>query len=427
MARTAIAPRDEFLPAIFRRRQLAIAQAQDPANPNLLAPPVQPAVELAPLNIVPTVPTLADKYKAAAIPLSINQEEDPTLIPGMPKPVVKPVEESNILAPAQPMVSRSGQVMNEDATRARRVETNKDGRPVRNIALSGNEQTLDYNDRLASMPEDKEGGGWWPKIRAAIGGFAAGGPVGAAAAFGTRALREHMDPTLGSREYRAQEMGQLAPAVDSIRKNRKDQREEARLDTQNDYTEARTKALTDPKTATKWVIKQDEKGVYRPVNPATGMDPDGKPVKGKMVSGNEWEIKVDSNNRYVPVNKRTGLDQNGKPVTARSPAAKDVEDVTFGNQQIERAISEAQAEQKKIDGMLKQGMPDSIPRMIEGVDPLTGVRKQVSNPDYTYNMTRRRQLDDDIRNWRIKQKAQPKKAATASNDDNDPLGIFDDE
>ncbi len=441
MPRTATALKDELLPAIFRRLRQAVVPGQgqvddyitaqnDPlrrphlqgegeggvAFSNVLAPQDQsatlvtqpkPVVEQpapAPLTIVPSAPAVSTL--AAGLPAPVA--------PIIAKPVVNPVE-TNVLAP-EPMVSRSGQVMNEDATRARRVETNDRGRPIRNVALRGDEQTLDYNSRLAAMPEDKEGGGWWPKIRAAITGFAVGGPVGAAAAFGTRALREHMDPTLGSREYRAQEMGRLAPAVATIQKNRKDVREEQRLDTQNAYTVARTKALTDPKAKPADIRLVSRKtGVYA-VNPATGESKKvdeipaeaGSPASARYFSTDAGVYKVDEAHP-------NGVRVHGIP----GKKGKDVEDVTFSNSQIQKAIAEAKAEQQKLD----EGLV-GVPRTIEGVDPLTGVRKQVANPDYTYNMTRRRQLDDHIRNWELKLKS-PKKPAASKEDD--PLGLFDED
>lgn len=333
-------------------------------------------------------------------------------------PPLRPEMPANMLAPQDPAVygqpSPSGQIMDENAIRDRRVKTDKRGRPSPNITMQGDEQTLDYQNRLATMQPDKEGGGWWPAIRAAIGGFAAGGPAGAAAAFGTRKLREHFDPTLGSREYRAQEMGRNAPAVETIRQNRKDALDTEAKAASTGLAKARTDALKNPKAANIRLVSRKD-GVYA-VDPATmkakrvdeiPAEP-GSPASARFFSTDYGVYKIDEqhpNGVLVP----------GIP----GKKGKDVEDVTFGNQQINQAISDAQSEQKTID----EGLV-GIPRTIEGTDPLTGVKKMVANPDYTYNMTRRRQLDDDIRNWRIKLKSAKRPAAS---DDDDPLGIMGDD
>jgi hypothetical protein len=288
---------------------------------------------------------------------------------------------------------------------ARRVETDKRGRPTPNIALAGDEQTLDFQNRLARMPEDKEGGGWWPKIQAALAGFAAGGPVGAAAAFGTRALREHFDPTLGSREYRAQKMAQNAPAVEQIRKSRKDQLDEEAKVASTGLAKARTDALKNPRASGRIVERKD--GVYM-IDIKTG--------KAEKIAGIPPEAGTLGSTRYISradgvygINAEhpNGFKVSGIP----GNAGKDSEDVAFSNQQVQRAIVEAEAEQKKID----EGLVN-IPRTIQSTDIL-GNPRTIANPDYTYNMTRRRQLDDDIRNWRLKLKSPKKSAAKAEDPD----------
>lgn len=323
----------------------------------------------------------------------------------------------NMLAPQDPEVygqpSRSGQIMDETATRSRRVETDKRGRPTPNTALSGDEQTLDYQNRLATMQPDKEGGGWWPKIRAALSGLAVGGPAGAAVAFGTRALREHLDPTLGSREYRNQELGRVAPAVEAIRNRTKDAADIAGKTASTNLANARTKALTDPKAkAVNMRIVERKDGVYAidPVSLKTEKIGDippeaGSPGSTRYISRADGVYGI--NDAHPNGFKISGIPGN---------KGKDAEDVTFGNQQINQAISEAQAEQAKIDA----GMAN-IPQTIESTD-IFGAKKMVPNPQYTYNMTRRRQLDDQIRNWRIKLKSGKKPAAEIEEDD--PLGIL---
>jgi hypothetical protein len=306
-------------------------------------------------------------------------------------------------------------MMDENAIRmARRVETDKRGRPTPNIALQGDEQTLDYAGRLARMQPDTEGGGWWPKIRAALAGFAAGGPVGAAAAFGTRALREHFDPTLGSREYQREKMGQIAPAVEQIRQSRKDRLGEESTIANIGLAKARTKALEREKKTAGRVIERSD-GVYM-IDPETG--------KAEKIAGIPPEAGKAGSTRYVSrpdgvygINAEhpEGFKVKGIP----GQPGKDQGDVEFSNAQITRAISEAQAEQKKID----EGLVN-IPRTIQSTDIL-GNPRTIANPDYTYNMTRRRQLDDDIRNWRLKLKK--KGTSSGSNSEADPLGILDDE
>lgn len=401
---------DELLPLIFRRRRQPMLGNDLPEQGgyggNMLGPPPQ--------DPSPAPPVV--------IPASANPSEITTQEEVRPRRAAAPnlMLRENLTERPNPVPSlredlTATPVMQPDpgATRmARRVKTDRRGRPTPNIALQGDEQTLDYQDRLARMPEDTEGGGWWPKIRAAIAGFAAGGPVGAASAFGTRALREHFDPTLGSREYKREKMAQNASAVEQIRQGRKDRLDEEAKRTNIGLAKARTDELKNRKATEKWVIKQDEQGVFRPVNQATGLDPDGKPVKGPLASPSEWEIKVDDRGQFVPVNKRTGLDQNGKTVKARPLTGKDVGDVQFDNQQIQRAISDAEAEQKKIDDAMK-----GIPSTIESENIFTQEKKMVPNPEYTYNMTRRRQLDDDIRNWRLKLKSGRKASAQTEDPD----------
>ncbi len=372
---------------------------------NLLAPTQDPA----PPVIVPpgqSKPTMAEEAMSRVAPVPEQPIAQPNLLAATPAPAMDP----------NAMVSPSGQIMDEASTRpARRVETDKRGRPMRNITMQGDDQTLDYAGRVNQYEPQEGGGGWWPKIRAAIAGFAAGGPVGAASAFGVRALREKFEPKLADQEWKRRESGQVAPAVESIRTARKDARAEDLADANIGLAKARTDALKNPRQNARIIERKD--GVYM-LNAKTNkfekvqeIPPEaGAPSAARYFKAGNGEVwKIDAANpegvrvRNIP----------GSP-------GKDAEDVTFGNEQIQRAISDAEAEQAKIDKALP-----GIPLTIEATDFLTGTKKQVSNPEYTYNMTRRRQLDDDIRNWRIKLKS-PKKGASRSAQD-DPLGILNDE
>lgn len=408
---------DALLPLLFRRNRLAPRQPigndlpeqggimGNMPRPNMLAdqdPAPAPPLVVAP-NARPSDYSQPDETR----PRQVSQTSTPNLAlredltekPGVP----------------QPVVSRSGQVMNENATRpARRVETDERGRPKRNIMLQGDEQTLDYADRVSRYEPQKGGGGWWPRIRAALAGFAAGGPVGAAAAFGTRALREKFQPTLADREWQAEQLREVSPAVESIRQARKERLAERSTEANIDLAKARTKALEREKKVAGRIIERKD-GVYS-IDPETG--------KAEKIAGIPPEAGTPGATRYVSrpdgvygINAEhpEGFKVKGIPGTP----GKDVEDVEFSNAQVRQAIAEAQAEQKKIDAALP-----GIPMTIEATDILTGTKKMVSNPEYTYNMTRRRQLDDDIRNWRLKLKS-PKRS-TSSKDD-DPLGIMDDD
>lgn len=414
---------DELLPLIFRRRRQPMIGNDLPEQGgyagNMLAP--QDPAPAPPLVIAPGAKASNYALPDETRPRQVTQH--PPLGPQPARPTGIPPnahwdatgqnpDGGEWIAPGpQPDVQPA--MMDTGATRmARRVATDKRGRPTPNIALQGDEQTLDYQDRLARMPEDKEGGGWWPKIRAAISGFAAGGPVGAATALGTRALREHFDPTLGSREYKAEKMGQNAPAVAQIRQARKDRLDEESKVASTGLAKARTESLKNPRANGRIVERKD--GVYMI---------DAKTGKAEKIAGIPPEAGTPGSTRYISradgvygINAEhpNGFKVSGIP----GNAGKDQEDVTFGNAQIQRAISEAEAEQKKID----EGLV-SIPRTIQSTDIL-GNPRTIANPDYTYNMTRRRQLDDDIRNWRQKLKS-PKKSSAGKT--SDPLGLFDED
>lgn len=396
---------EELLPLIFRRPRRPLIGNDLPEQGgyggNLLAPqdPARPVT--IPAGMVASQVAPPDAIRPRATTPNIMAPAPPAVTPA-------PV--------ADPVISQSGQVMDEYATRpARRVETDNRGRPVRNITLQGDEQTLDYADRVSKYEPQKGGGGWWPKIRAAIAGFAAGGPVGAAAGFGSRALREKFEPTLVDQEWKAQQMGQIAPALETIRQTRKDRLAEESTRANTDLARARTEALKREKKTAGRVIERSD-GVYM-INPETG--------KAEKVAGIPPEAGRPGTTRYV--SRPDGVyginaehPQGFKVTGIPGIPGKDTEDVSFSNAQIQQAIAEAQAEQKKIDEGMK-----GIPPTIEATDILTGTKKMAPNPEYTYNMTRRRQLDDDIRNWRLKLKS-PKRTSARSAEA-DPLGILNDE
>lgn len=406
---------EELLPLIFRRKRPSLRQpigndlpeqggfsGQMP-RPNVLGVQQQPAP---PITVPPGM-------NASAVAMADEERPRRTTPPNITAPA--PPLATAPLAP-EPMVSRSGQVMDEYSTRpARRVETDVRGRPARNITLEGDDQTLDYANRVAKYEPQEGGGGWWPKIRAALAGFAAGGPVGAGAAFGTRMLREKFEPTLADQEWKREQMGEVGPEVEQIRKSRKDTLQEESTRANIDLAKARTDALKNPKQSARIVERKD--GVYM-LNPQTN--------KFEKVAEIPPEAGTPGSTRYIPradgvygVNAEhpNGFKLKGIP----GNAGKDEEDVSFGNAQIQRAISEAQAEQAKIDSAMV-----GIPPTIEATDILTGTKKMAPNPEYTYNMTRRRQLDDQIRRWRTQLKA-PKTKAGATSTIDDPLGILEDE
>lgn len=427
---------DELLPLIFRRRRPVspripigndlpeqggimgntprnILAAQDPAPPvvvptgadaSQVTAPTASRMRIATPTESPVV-NAALREELTAVPKAMPRLEEE--LTAKPKP--------NVLSP-KPVVSRSGQVMDEYSTRpARRVETDTRGRPSRNIALGGDEQTLDYANRVAKYEPQEGGGGWWPRIKAAIAGLAVGGPVGAASAFGTRMLREKFEPKLADQEWKRQQMGEVAPAVKSIRQGRKDALQEESTVANIGLAKARTKALKREKTTAGRIVERKD-GVYM-INPETG--------KAEKVAGIPPEAGAPGSTRYVSrpdgvygINAEhpEGFKVKGIPGTQ----GKGEEDINFSNAQVYRAIRDAEAEQAKIDAALP-----GIPMTIEATDILTGTKKMVTNPEYTYNMTRRRQLDDDIRNWRLKLKAPKKKGANVS--ENDPLGILNDE
>lgn len=409
---------DELLPMIFRRRRpLSPRQPiigndlpeQGGFGGNMLAPTQEPTLKPAPpvyqsLQPAPK-PTLAEQAISQAVPA--DQPQRPNVLTATPAAAPAP----------DPVVSPSGQVMDEYSTRpARRVEMDTRGRPSRNITLQGDEQTLDYANRVSRYEPQEGGGGWWPKIRAAIGGFAAGGPVGAAAAFGTRALREKFEPKLADQEWKRQQMGQVAPAVESIRQTRKDELGEESTRANIGLAKARTEALKNPRQNARIIERKD--GVYM-LNAKTNKferveeipAETGAPNSARYFKAGNGEVwKVDAANpEGVRVKNIPGA------------PGKDSEDVGFHNQQLNQAIKEAQAEQKKID----DNMP-GIPMTIEATDILSGTKKMVSNPEYTYNMTRRRQLDDQIRRWKTQLKS-PKKGASKAGSEDDPADLLDDD
>lgn len=183
------------------------------------------------------------------------------------------------------------------------------------------------------------------------------------------------------------------------------------------YNRARTNQLSNPRNNAKFIERKD--GVYS-IDPTTN--------KAVKVADIPAEAGPAGATRYVSradgvyginVEHPEGFKLSGVPGNTEKPS----EDIEFDNSQIQQAITDAQAEQAKIDAGL-----EGIPRTIEGTDIITGAKKQVENPDYTFHMRRRQQLDDDIRNWRLKLRA-PKKAAATSqpastSTKNDPLGLF---
>lgn len=419
MPRIATQIAETFLPEIFRRRPLRSQQQPIIGNDlpeqggfsgnmprdNVLSPGgYNPALNDTPALGTHRVYTTGGYVSGGGGYRDVPNQPAPNVLASTP-----PAQD-----PADPMISRSGQVMDENAIRpARRVETDNRGRPSRNITLSGDDQTIDYANRVAQYEPQANNGGWWPKIRAALGGFAAGGPAGAAAGFGARALREKFEPKLADEEWKAREMRTTAPAMEAIRKDRQERRMEAKTDADIDLAKARTEALKNPRQNARIIQRKD--GVYM-LNGKTGkfekvdeIPPEAGTASGtryfKAGNGEVWKVDP-ANPEGVRVKNIPG-----------SPG-KDSGDVQFTNAQIQRAISEAQAEQKKIDDGLK-----NIPRTIQSTDIL-GNPRTIANPDYTYNMTRRRKLDDDIRTWR--QKLKSPKTSTATTRASDPLGILDD-
>lgn len=418
---------DVFLPGIFRRpnpRQIPIGNdlpedggfTGSYGRQNLLMPLENPLKR----PVVDNALTAVDGTRPRTV-------STPTPVPVVQEPAPQP----NVLAPEAavetPSVSRSGQIMDENAIRERRVETNSKGRPTPNIALEGDDQTLDYYNRVARMPEDKEGGGWWPRIRTALLGFARGGPVGAATAFGVRALREKMDPTLASREYRREKLAELEPAVDAIQKQRKESRADEVAQAQIDLAKQRTENLKNPKQNQRIIKGKD--GYYM-LNPKSSKFEkiEEIPVAEPNAPSSTRYFKTKDGVWKIDATNPEGVRVKNIPGDPGKAGA----DVDFANSQINRAIKDAQAEQAKIDAALN-GDPargvKGVPQTIESTS-VFGDKRTIANPEYVRGMRRRQQLDDQIRKWRIQLKKKGTVAAAAAPDeadDADPLGILDNE
>lgn len=331
-----------------------------------------------------------------------------------------------VVSPGAPEVSPSGVMNDRYQTRQdRRVETDKRGRPTPNITMEGDEQTLDQYDRLARMPPDKRGGGWWPRIRSALLGFAVGGPAGAAAGFGAHLLKEKFDPEAASREYQRQQMGQLKPAVDSIYARRKEARAEEAQDAATGLAKARTEALKNPKAAASRILKGAD-GYY-------SFNPDTKkyekineiPTPAGAAKGARYFQNAAGVFRVDPDNPDVGVRVKGIPGTP----GKAGQDVEFGNAQVRAALKRKRDELTAIDADLTR-LKEASQYEVETTNVYTGEKTKKKNPAYQDLEDRRRQVNDKIDEFELKLKSPTKMAAVEEpeedeEEDDDPLGILD--
>lgn len=443
-----------------------VLQAGDEADGEAAAgppTPKAPEVRMPPVSIGPVDPqtgkavpeqaatTMADQAMARATPVSMADE-------AMARAVPEEAAAPNMLAPtaqAQPAAPEwaSGRPIEpierftpytdkpQDETLerpGRRVETDVRGRPKQNIAMHGADRILDYERRLAEMPDDTQGAGWWPRIRAALAGFAAGGPVGAGVAFGARALHEKMDPTFASRQWRQEKQAEIAPSVQSIYEGRKEARADETAQATAQYRKAQAYNLRHPKP-TAGAIKESG-GNWVVIDPVTMkstpvLDKDGNPAKARPTGakGGEWihqadgtAIKVDESGNDTGMRdpgrnlQMTGaglVSSNTKYTADRANESKTGE-ATTTNTAIDESIAKLKEEQAIIDAGLNDPKTKAIKPTIEVIDsqaepiedrtqgpdkfgmyPTHQPMKTIANPEYKYvedAIQRRRQLNDQI-------------------------------
>lgn len=369
---------EDFLPGIFRRRKPLIIKDEwgGPSEQNLLDGS------------------------------NVSRGEAPAVIPS------SDTDSSPILDPTAANVGQD--YSGTGLTRERRVETDNRGRPIPNITMAGDDQTVNYNKRLHAM-QPQESQGWWDKwgkqgLLGALKGLAygPGGALGGGLASG---IRGATNPKLADEQWRAREIAKSDPEINRIAQTRQLQTKMAQEAASLGLTKARTEEIRNPKP--KWTVRQDKAGIYHPVNPETGLDPQGNKVEGRAPADNDIELRVDESGMTVPVSKKTGLGADGKAVKAKSmvkqpdgtwidPTEKYKADTAAGeaniiNSAVRTNIAEMQAEKEKIAVALKN--------TAEWIDD--GLGGQKPNPYYAELKGRDRKLDDDIRAERRRPKASP--------------------
>jgi hypothetical protein len=418
---------DQYLPAMFRRRKPGlnpfiqnnpddaalsnIAMAQDPARPVFLPPQSPDTPVLNPIG------------------------KNPALPPAAPVP--------NIAEGVQPAMPEY-QTPEINAGRAPLIETDSSGHP-KLVKAASTDNPLDraYQEEAAvANYEPEKTHGWWnrflkPILKGAGVGFMHGGIGGAIGGGAYAGIQGAFNPKAPNEQWKNQHlrqaMGQVKVYEDQYKNQQ--QREKGALDltkTEADIelARARTKAAGNAK----WQLKQDKSGVFHPVNTATGLDPEGKPVEGRMpAASSEWELRVSEDGTITPTNKKTGLDQNGNKVTAKSmvkmedgtfidatekykaDTANDQADVT--NTAVDSRIKQIRIQQGKIDKALET-LPPTIQK-----ETLMGT-ETVENPEYRHAIEDRNRLDAEIGDLELKRKAPRKMSVAPKAATKDPLGIL---
>lgn len=365
---------EDFLPAIFRKIKRAVKPAgQDPAVPNILASSG-----------------------------GVDLQQSP-----------------NIAAPQDPTpVSRTtGQTMDENVTRPRRVETDTKGRPIPQVnAIDPDQQATEYNQRLnAYQPEKAKG--WWdrylrPALIGAGQGFLAGGPGGAIGGAGFNALEGAVNPARGNEQWKNRKLGESNRQMKGI-EDRQDQRYKrektaadlTKTEADTNLANVRAKAASQPKPGAKHYIERTD-GVYE----VSDANPDGRkvgnvPAEAKTKNANPTRYFERADGVYgVNDEHPQGFRVAGVPGKPDSNS----------NSAIETNIAEMTKEKNGIGEALK-----TTPAQVDDIDPLLGtVKGKKPNPAYVDYMNRFRKLDDDIR------QARTQKKQTRSAPKSDPLGLF---
>lgn len=186
---------------------------------------------------------LDDAAPQTASPISAYPTIDPNPVPPIGTPSVAapavtpdtPVIDPTLLTrprtvTSQPVVSQSGQVMNEDSTRLRRVETDKNSRPIANPTIADRDARLnDLADRVDDyVPQKAPKWQRYLKIAAGVGAMFAGaaGHDSRAVAGATHAtIANAVDPKLADEMWKRGQQEQVGEQIDSGLKQKKTQAE----------------------------------------------------------------------------------------------------------------------------------------------------------------------------------------------------------
>jgi hypothetical protein len=390
------------------------------------------------------LPGLFRKRRTTDPDVIVNPDPPNIAAPVEPAPAPMPVQgPPNVLAPISPT---TGQPMDESATRPRRVETDERGRPIPQVnAIDPDQRALEYNQRLnAYTPEEAHGFKdrfLKPILSAAVKGLRYG-PGGAAGAALEQSVASAVDPKQPSRQWKTRELAESNQQVAGINAQRKMAAQQAQANATLAKTGVDTaltlKKLNAPEKATPGSVHQNANGDWVLVDRVSGTskpvtDQDGKALKGKPTGiDKEWVVGDDGIAKLY----KNGVDSGLRDVKRNlikapdgsfvSPNTKYAADIAAGkgasqgqleNDALARNISDAQAEQAKIDEGLK-----NTPPTIQTTD-IFGAVKTVQNPAYEQGMRRRQALDDDIRGWRAHKKSVAKPSTGTAPNANDPLGL----